>query len=181
KAAALAARLPGRHGDRVRRLRSHEDARLERARYPDCDRAGTDLRGDESTGRRRHRASHQAARNSPDVRASRQYGLRLRDVSRCPGRAPAGRPGIARVPLCRLAARGSAPVSDSPAASPPILEPTATLQARSLRFLLAPIGSVLDDPTVSEVMVNGPRDIRVEREGRIVQTSLAFGSEDDLV
>ena len=39
----------------------------------------------------------------------------------------------------------------------------------------------LDDPTVSEIMVNGHADIRVERAGRIARTDAVFRSEDDLL
>ena len=35
------------------------------------------------------------------------------------------------------------------------------------RRFLAPIQSLLEDPTVSEVMVNGPSSIYFERQGRI--------------
>jgi pilus assembly protein CpaF len=57
----------------------------------------------------------------------------------------------------------------------------ADLQARSLRFLLAPIVPLLDDPSVSEIMINGHAEVRVERGGRITRTDTAFGSEDDLL
>ncbi len=55
-------------------------------------------------------------------------------------------------------------------------EPAQTLQALSLRFLLAPIVPFLDDPTVSEIMINGPFDIRIERGGKIVRTEAVFES-----
>jgi len=60
-------------------------------------------------------------------------------------------------------------------------QPDLGLQTRSLRFLLAPIVTLLDDPTVSEIMINGPGDIRVERHGRISRTELRFPSEDRLL
>jgi pilus assembly protein CpaF len=40
-----------------------------------------------------------------------------------------------------------------------------------------PIQKLLDDPTVSEVMVNGPRQIYVERKGKLVMSDVVF--EDD--
>jgi pilus assembly protein CpaF len=56
-----------------------------------------------------------------------------------------------------------------------------SLQARSLRFLLAPVTPFLDDPSVSEIMINGHADIRVERGGRITRTDAVFRSEADLL
>jgi pilus assembly protein CpaF len=56
-----------------------------------------------------------------------------------------------------------------------------SLETRSLRFLLAPIVPLLDDPTVSEIMINGAGDVRIEREGRIAATGASFASEDDLL
>jgi len=55
------------------------------------------------------------------------------------------------------------------------------LQARSIRFLLAPVVPLLDDPSVSEIMINGSRDIRVERKGKITRTDITFESEDQLM
>ena len=43
-----------------------------------------------------------------------------------------------------------------------------------------PLQPFLDDPTVSEVMVNGPELIYVERSGRLVRTDAAFTSETHL-
>ena len=50
----------------------------------------------------------------------------------------------------------------------------------SLRYFLSLIGSFLDDPTVTEVMVNGPRQIFVERKGCIEKTDAYFPDEDSL-
>jgi len=55
------------------------------------------------------------------------------------------------------------------------------LQKASLRFLLSPVVSLLDDPSVSEIMINGARDIRVERGGKISRTDLHFASEAHLL
>ena len=41
-------------------------------------------------------------------------------------------------------------------------------------FGYGPLERLLADPTISEIMVNGPRDIWIEREGRLSQTSLTF-------
>lgn len=59
--------------------------------------------------------------------------------------------------------------------------PGDTLPARSIRFLLAPVVSLLDDPSVSEIMINGAHDIRVERKGKITRTDLRFASEERLL
>jgi pilus assembly protein CpaF len=59
--------------------------------------------------------------------------------------------------------------------------PAGGLQASSIRFLLGPVVSLLDDPSVSEIMINGARDIRVERKGKITRTDLTFTSEDQLL
>ncbi|MFT5304390.1 MAG: pilus assembly protein CpaF [Mariniblastus sp.] len=50
----------------------------------------------------------------------------------------------------------------------------------SLRYFLTPIGRFLDDPTVTEVMVNGHRQIFIERKGQIESTDAQFLSEDAL-
>jgi len=57
----------------------------------------------------------------------------------------------------------------------------AGLQTRSIRFLLAPIVPLLDDPSVSEIMINGARDVRVERHGKITRTEITFPSEEHLL
>src|SRR5919201_449837 len=45
---------------------------------------------------------------------------------------------------------------------------------------LGPLESLLADPEVSEIMVNGPKTIFVERRGRIAQAELTFESEEKL-
>jgi pilus assembly protein CpaF len=45
---------------------------------------------------------------------------------------------------------------------------------------LGPLESLLDDPEVSEIMVNGPKTIFAERRGRLTQSELVFESERDL-
>ena len=43
-----------------------------------------------------------------------------------------------------------------------------------------PLQPFLDDPTVSEIMVNGPELVYVERSGRLVRTGTTFTSEEHL-
>jgi pilus assembly protein CpaF len=45
---------------------------------------------------------------------------------------------------------------------------------------LGPLESLLDDPEVSEIMVNGPKTIFAERRGRLTQSDLVFESEREL-
>ncbi len=45
---------------------------------------------------------------------------------------------------------------------------------------LGPLQRLLDDPTVTEVMVNGPDHIYVERKGRLLRTGSSFRSEERL-
>jgi pilus assembly protein CpaF len=47
-------------------------------------------------------------------------------------------------------------------------------------FGYGPLERLLGDPTISEIMVNGPDDIWVEREGRLSQTALRFSDEAQL-
>lgn len=52
---------------------------------------------------------------------------------------------------------------------------------QTLRTLLAPIVPYLDDPSVSEIMINGPDSIFVERKGRLERTDARFASADHIV
>lgn len=51
----------------------------------------------------------------------------------------------------------------------------------SLAFFLAPIREFLEDPSVTEVMVNGCSAVYVERRGRLYHTDARFVSEDALL
>ncbi len=52
----------------------------------------------------------------------------------------------------------------------------------AIKSFLGPIGYLLDDPTVSEILVNGPDEIFVERKGKLLRiTEARFRSEDDLL
>ncbi|MBI1337280.1 MAG: CpaF family protein [Phycisphaera sp.] len=51
----------------------------------------------------------------------------------------------------------------------------------SLEYFLAPLVPLMNDPSVSEVMVNGPDAVFVERKGKIEKTNVRFASERDLL
>src|SRR6267154_2165718 len=57
----------------------------------------------------------------------------------------------------------------------PVSLPSAQYQ------LLGPIAPLLEDPTVTEIMVMGARDIYVEVTGKILLTPISFASDDDLM
>lgn len=57
----------------------------------------------------------------------------------------------------------------------------ADLYERTLRGFLAPIVTFLDDERVTEILVNGPGGIFVERGGRLVRTTASFGSAEALL
>src|SRR4051794_10068076 len=46
---------------------------------------------------------------------------------------------------------------------------------------LGPLEPLLADPSVDEVMVNGPSEVWVERRGRVERAAAAFGSESELM
>lgn len=45
---------------------------------------------------------------------------------------------------------------------------------------LAPVLALLDDPTVSEILINGPKSIFIERKGKMEKTNCEFADEDSL-
>ena len=51
----------------------------------------------------------------------------------------------------------------------------------SANYFLEPIGSLLSDDTVTEIMVNGFDDVYVERHGRLEHTGARFASDDALL
>ena len=57
------------------------------------------------------------------------------------------------------------------------------LAARVIRLAtgLGPLDPLLADPSVDEVMVNGPGEVWVERGGRVEPTGVAFGDEAELM
>ena len=52
---------------------------------------------------------------------------------------------------------------------------------KSLRSFLEPILPYLDDPSVSEVMINGPEHIYVERKGQLSRVDARFSSQEALL
>lgn len=50
----------------------------------------------------------------------------------------------------------------------------------AIRQFLSPIVPLLDDPTVSEILVNGHKDIFVEKKGKLERAQAAFNDEDSL-
>ncbi|MFL5902110.1 MAG: CpaF family protein [Solirubrobacterales bacterium] len=61
-------------------------------------------------------------------------------------------------------------------------EDRAAVEARIVRDTvgLGPLEELLDDPSVEEVMVNGPGSVYVERGGRIEPTGVTFPDEEEL-
>jgi pilus assembly protein CpaF len=51
----------------------------------------------------------------------------------------------------------------------------------SVRYFLEPIAELLDDESVTEIMINGPEHIYIERRGRLEFTGIQFPSEDALL
>lgn len=49
-----------------------------------------------------------------------------------------------------------------------------------LRFL-EPVGEYLRDPTVTEIMINGPHEVYIERKGRLTLTDAKFDNEAALI
>jgi pilus assembly protein CpaF len=52
-----------------------------------------------------------------------------------------------------------------------------TMFSESLRAFLKPVVPFLDDPEVSEVLINGPAEVWVESRGRLSKTGAAFSEE----
>ena len=48
----------------------------------------------------------------------------------------------------------------------------------TIRRFLAPVMHFLDDPTVSEIMINTYNEIYVEKDGKVTKTDASFESEE---
>jgi len=66
-----------------------------------------------------------------------------------------------------------------PAPQRPILKLEEIFEKTILHFL-EPVGEYLRDPTVTEIMVNGPDEIFIERKGRLLLTESKFPNETAL-
>lgn len=55
-----------------------------------------------------------------------------------------------------------------------------SVAASAVRNFLGPIKEFWDDPSVSEILVNGPKDIFVEKSGKLHKTTASFADEDAL-
>ncbi len=53
----------------------------------------------------------------------------------------------------------------------------ASMYTESLRAFLKPVLSFLDDDSVSEILINGPEDVWIERKGRLTKTEARFSEE----
>jgi pilus assembly protein CpaF len=51
------------------------------------------------------------------------------------------------------------------------------MYSESLRAFLKPVLVYLDDPSVTEIMINGPTDIWIERKGKVFKTDAVFSEE----
>ena len=58
---------------------------------------------------------------------------------------------------------------------------TAKIFEATVQHFLAPILPFLDDPTVSEIMINTPAEIYIERSGQLIRTDAAFEDEEALL
>jgi pilus assembly protein CpaF len=56
-----------------------------------------------------------------------------------------------------------------------------TVFASSVRYFLEPLAPLLDDESVTEIMVNGHREVYIERRGRLERTPVRFPSEDAIL
>jgi pilus assembly protein CpaF len=48
----------------------------------------------------------------------------------------------------------------------------------TLRKFLSPVATFLDDPSISEIMINGPDEVYIEQGGRIERTDVTFDDEE---
>src|SRR4051812_11894533 len=72
-------------------------------------------------------------------------------------------------------------VADEAAALDPETRDVLTARIVRLATGLGPLEPLLADPSVDEVMVNGPSEVWVERRGRVERASAEFGSVAELM
>src|SRR3954452_14113541 len=100
------------------------------------------------------------------------HSLRRRLVERA--RDGGAGPGGVEVQAARL-------VADEAAALDPETRDALTARIVRLATGLGPLEPLLEDPSVDEVMVNGPAEVWVERRGRVERASASFGSDAELM
>jgi pilus assembly protein CpaF len=84
----------------------------------------------------------------------------------------------AGVPLRRLELERAARLI---AAEEAPLDPDAAAAAVAELVGMGPLDPLLDDPTISDVLVNGPDEVWVERAGRLERVDLSFSGPDAIV
>ena len=52
---------------------------------------------------------------------------------------------------------------------------------QTILHFLEPVGEYLRDPTVTEIMINGPHEVYIERRGRLILTDAKFDNEAALI
>ena len=55
-----------------------------------------------------------------------------------------------------------------------------SVASSAVRSFLGPIKDLWEDPSVSEILINGPKDIFIERGGKLEKTTASFPDEDAL-
>ena len=51
----------------------------------------------------------------------------------------------------------------------------------AIKNFLKPIADLLDDDTITEIMINGAKEIFIERSGIVTKTNKTFRDEEDLL
>lgn len=67
------------------------------------------------------------------------------------------------------------------AEAPPALSGVAAAYQKSFNFFLRPLVPLLDDPSISEIMVNGADDVFIERKGQIEHTGITFRDDQEVM
>jgi pilus assembly protein CpaF len=82
--------------------------------------------------------------------------------------------------MCAMATAQPKSVQAKPAQSRAVIRLEDIFERTILHFL-EPVGEFLRDPTVTEIMVNGPDEIYLERKGQLTLTEARFPSEAALM
>jgi pilus assembly protein CpaF len=83
-------------------------------------------------------------------------------------------PGVLRCRIAALLTEEALPLDDGERAA-------LVDRVMSGTVGLGPLEPLMDDPEVDEIMVNGLGVVHVERRGRIVETDVSFGSDEELM